>query len=106
MRVTYPFDAVTHAQMGRIRPRGVWRGSGRGWEFPLAAADLLLERFGGRFRVEEELLSWLHWHRHPLPPLPHHRVLVASADLDQPLLDGRMPLPHQRSGARLSLIHI
>ena len=100
VRVTYPFDAVTHAQMGRIRPRGVWKGSGRGWEFPLAAADLLLERFGGRFRVEEELLCWLDWHRHPLPPLPHHRDLVAGAELDRSLLDGRTPLPHQRSGAR------
>ena len=86
--------------MGRIRPRGRWTGSARGWEFPLAAADSLLERFGTRFRVETELLRWLDWHRHPLPPLPHHRDLIAAADLDQPLADGRTPLPHQRSGAR------
>ena len=85
---------------GADQAAGVWKGSGRGWEFPLAAADLLLERFGGRFRVEEELLCWLDWHRHPLPPLPHHRDLVAGADLDRSLLDGRTPLPHQRSGAR------
>ena len=100
MRATYPFDAVTHAQMGRIRPRGFWRGSSLGWEFPLAAAETLLDHFGARFRVEDELLRWLHWHRHPLPPLPHHRELIAHADLDQTLSDGRQPLPHQRSGAR------
>ena len=100
MRVTYPFDAVTHAQMGRIRPRGLWKGSQHGWEFPLAAAEYLLDRLGSRFRVEDELLRWLDWHRHPLPPLPRHRELMARADLDQPLADGRVPLPHQRSGAR------
>ena len=100
MRVTYPFDAVTHAQMGRIRPRGLWKGSQHGWEFPLAAAECLLDRLGSRFQVEDELVRWLDWHRHPLPPLPRHRELIASADLDQPLADGRVPLPHQRSGAR------
>ena len=100
MRVTYPFDAVTHAQMGRIRPRGLWKGSQHGWEFPLAAAECLLDRLGSRFQVDDELVRWLDWHRHPLPPLPHHRELMASADLDQPLADGRVPLPHQRSGAR------
>ena len=100
MRVSYPFDAVTHAQVGRIRPRGLWKGSQHGWEFPLSAAECLLDRFGSRFRVEEELLRWLDWHRHPLPPLPHHRELMANADFDQPLADGRVPLPHQRSGAR------
>tara|TARA_B100000674_G_scaffold92666_1_gene65224 strand:+ start:119 stop:547 length:429 start_codon:yes stop_codon:yes gene_type:complete len=86
--------------MGRIRPRGLWKGSERGWEFPLAAAESLLDRFSARFRVEDELVRWLDWHRHPLPPLPHHRELVARADLDQPLADGRTPLAHQRSGAR------
>ena len=86
--------------MGRIRPRGLWKGSVRGWEFPLAAAETLLDRFATRFRVEDDLLRWLDWHRHPLPPLPHHRDLVARADLDQRLEDGRTPLPHQRSGAR------
>ena len=73
MQARYPFDAVTHAEMRRIRPRGVWRGSRLGWEFPLAAAEALLQRFERRFRVDEELMRWLHWHRHPLPPLPPHR---------------------------------
>ena len=67
--------------MGGIRPRGLWRGSSLGWEFPLAAAEALIQRFGRAFRVEDELLRWLHWHRHPLPPLPHHRDLIAQADL-------------------------
>lgn len=67
MQARYPFDAVTHAEMRRIRPRGVWRGSRLGWEFPLAAAEALLQRFERRFRVDEELMRWLHWHRHPLP---------------------------------------
>ena len=85
-----------------------WGGSGRG-EFGRGRA--VAGNFPGCCRlaagalrwalcVEEELLRWLDWHRHPLPPLPHHRVLVAGADLDRSLLDGRTPLPHQRSGAR------
>jgi SNF2 family DNA or RNA helicase len=45
-------------------------------------------------------MRWMHWHRHPLPPLPPHRDLIALADLDQRLRDGRLPMPHQRSGAR------
>ena len=100
MQARYPFDAVTHAEMRKIRPRGVWRGSCLGWEFPLSSAESLLQRFEGRFRVDAELLRWLHWHRHPLPPLPCHRDLIALADLDQRLRDGRLPMPHQRSGAR------
>ncbi len=100
MQVRYPFDAVTHAQMRRIRPRGVWRGSRVGWEFPLASAEALIGRFERRFRVDADLIRWLHWHQHPLPPLPPHRDLIAQADLDQRLPDGRLPLPHQRSGAR------
>ena len=99
MRATYPFDAVTHAQMGRIRPRGFWRGSPLGWEFPLAAAETLLERFGARFRVEDELLRWLHWHRHPLPPLPHHRELIAHADLNHTTLNLAVGQPRQQTVA-------
>lgn len=96
----HPFDAVTQAQIRRIRPRGVWRGAKRGWEFPLAAAKELQAQLGPRFPVRDDLARWMAWHQHPMPPLPSHRQLVALADLDQALPDGRQPLPHQRSGAR------
>ena len=42
----HPFDAVTHAQISRVRPRGTWRGVKKGWEFPLAAAQVLQDRLG------------------------------------------------------------
>ena len=96
----HPFDAVTHAQIGKVRPRGTWRGAAKGWEFPLSAAQILQERLGARFPVRDDLARWIDWHRHPLPPLPEHRRLVQLADLDAVLADGRQPLPHQRSGAR------
>ena len=96
----HPFDAVTHAQIGRVRPRGTWRGVKKGWEFPLAAAQELQDRLGSRFPVHDDLARWIDWHRHPLPPLPEHRRLVQLADLDMVLPDGRQPLSHQRSGAR------
>ena len=96
----HPFDAVTHAQIGRVRPRGTWKGAKKGWEFPLAAAQVLQDRLGARFPVQDDLARWIDWHRHPLPPLPDHRRLVQLADLEAVLPDGRQPLPHQRSGAR------
>ena len=95
-----PFDAVTQAQLRRIRPRGRWIGSKQGWEFPLGAANPLRECLGRRFPLTPELKQWLDWCDSPLPPLPLHRELVVAADLDQPLPDGRVPLSHQRSGAR------
>ena len=95
-----PFDAVTQAQLRRIRPRGRWIGSKQGWEFPLGAANPLRQCLGRRFPLTPELKQWLDWCDSPLPPLPLHRELVTAADLDQPLPDGRVPLSHQRSGAR------
>ena len=95
-----PFDAVTQAQLRRIRPRGRWIGSKQGWEFPLAAATPLRQGLGRRFPLTPELQQWLDWCDSPLPPLPPHRDLVSAADLDQPLQDGRIPLSHQRSGVR------
>ncbi len=100
IKVSFPFDAVTHAQLRRIRPRGYWRGSRVGWEFPLAAANSLQNYLGNRFVVEEELTNWLSLFNHPLPPLPRHRFLISEGDLDKELLDGRHPLSHQRVGAR------
>ena len=100
VQVVHPFDAVTHAQIGKVRPRGTWRGVHQGWEFPLAAAQVLQERLGSRFPVKDDLARWIDWHRHPLPPLPEHRHLVQLADLEATLPDGRQPLPHQRSGVR------
>ena len=115
-----PFDAVTQSQLRRIKPRGRWIGPGHGWDFPLAAADALQQALGRRFPVTSALQQWLDWCQLPLPPLPPHRTLVAAADLDEALQDGRRPLRHQRSGVRwllarrgavlademLSLIHI
>jgi SNF2 family DNA or RNA helicase len=96
----HPFDAVTHAQVRRIRPQGIWCGVAKGWEFPLASAEALQQLLGSRFPVREDLARWLHWHRHPLPPLPPHRQLVELAGLEATLPDGRQPMAHQRSGAR------
>ena len=100
IRVVSPFDAVTQSQLRRIKPRGRWNGAGQGWDFPLAAADPLQQALGRRFPVTSALQQWLDWCQHPLPPLPPHRTLVAAADLDEALKDGRRPLRHQRSGVR------
>ena len=100
IRVVCPFDAVTQAQLRRIRPRGQWLGPNRGWMFPWSAAVLLQEQLGQRFVQTEAFQQWLDWAQCPLPPLPAHRLLVRAASLDQTLLDGRLPLRHQRSGAR------
>jgi len=98
--VVSPFDAVTQAQLRRIRPKGYWRGTAQGWDFPLSAAAALQTALGRRFPVTPQLQQWLDWCDHPLPPLPPHRSLVAEADLGCDLADGRTPLPHQRTGAR------
>ena len=95
-----PFDAVTQAQLRRIRPRGRWGGREQVWEFPLAAAIPLQSLLGKRFPVTDSLAQWLRWSHQPLPPLPPHRSLIQAADLQQTLADGRRPLAHQRSGAR------
>jgi len=100
IRVVSPFDAVTQSQLRRIKPRGRWNGAGQGWDFPLAAADALQQALGRRFPVTSALQQWLDWCQQPLPPLPPHRTLVAAADLDEVLQDGRRPLRHQRSGVR------
>ena len=100
IRVVSPFDAVTQSQLRRIKPRGRWNGAGQGWDFPLAAADALQQALGRRFPVTSSLQQWLDWCQQPLPPLPPHRTLVAAADLDEVLQDGRRPLRHQRSGVR------
>ena len=50
--------------------------------------------------MQPELAQWLAWLEQPLPPLPPHRQLVASADLEQPLLDGRLLFAHQRAAVR------
>ena len=100
IRVVSPFDAVTQAQLRRVRPRGNWRGVSKGWEFPLRAADALQASLGDRFPVASELAQWLRWSRQPLPPMPPHRQLIALADLHETLCDGRQPLTHQRSAVR------
>ena len=100
IRVVSPFDAVTQAQLRRVRPSGNWRGASKGWEFPLAAAKGLQATLGDRFPIASELAQWLRWSRQPLPPLPPHRELIQLADLHATLPDGRQPLTHQRSGAR------
>ncbi|MEC8214760.1 MAG: DEAD/DEAH box helicase [Cyanobacteriota bacterium] len=100
VRVVSPFDAVTQAQLRRVRPRGCWRGQRKGWEFPLASMQALQSALGKRFHIRDDLKQWMAWSHQPLPPLPPHRELIAAADLEDPLRDGRRPLAHQRSGAR------
>ena len=100
IEVISPYDAVTQAQLRAIRPRGHWDSQRRCWEFPLEAAPALRQALAGRFPVEPELERWLAWYAQPLPPLPPHRQLVAAADLDQPLLDGRRLFAHQRAAVR------
>ena len=100
IEVVSPYDAVTQAQLRAIRPRGSWSGRQRCWSFPLEAAAALQHALAGRFPVQPELAQWLAWLEQPLPPLPPHRQLVASADLEQPLLDGRVLFAHQRAAVR------
>ncbi|MBC1260354.1 DEAD/DEAH box helicase [Synechococcus sp. BSF8S] len=100
IEVISPFDPVTQAQLRRIRPTGRWRAQGHCWEFPLEAAGALQELLGARFAIEPDLAQWIAWLRQPLPPLPPHRQLVAAAQLEDPLPDGRQLFSHQRTAAR------
>jgi len=100
IEVVSPFDPVTQAQLRAIRPRGLWLTRRCCWQFPLESAPALLQALAGRFPVEPELAEWLAWMQQPLPPLPLHRRLVAAADLQGPLPDGRSLFAHQRTGAR------
>ena len=100
IEVVSPFDPVTQAQLRSVRPRGLWLTRRCCWHFPLEAAPALLKVLAGRFPVEPELAEWLAWMQQPLPPLPLHRRLVAAADLEVPLPDGRTLFAHQRTGVR------
>jgi SNF2 family DNA or RNA helicase len=100
IEVVSPFDAVTQAQLARIRPRGFWHSRRRCWQFPLESALLLQAQLAGRFPVSPELARWLAWLRHPLPPLPPHRELVAAAAPAELLADGRQLFAHQRAAVR------
>ncbi len=100
IEVISPFDPVTQAQLRRIRPAGRWRPQRPGWEFPLEAAGQLEALLAGRFAIEPDLAQWMAWLRQPLPPLPPHRQLVAAAQLEDPLPDGRQLFGHQRTAAR------
>ena len=100
IEVISPYDAVTQAQLRRIRPAGRWRAQRHCWEFPLEAAGQLQALLGARFAIEPGLAQWLAWLRQPLPPLPPHRELVAAAQLEAPLPDGRQLFSHQRTAAR------
>ena len=95
-----PFDPVTQAHLRAVRPRGVWRSRRRRWEFPLEASRALAPLLERRFRVDPELAQWMTWLEQPLPPLPHHRELVAAAQLERELPDGRRLFAHQRLAAR------
>ena len=100
IEVQLPFDAVTQAQLRAVRPRGHWLARRGCWQFPLEAAGVLRQRFGGRFAVDPALQQWFAWLEQPLPPLPPHRTLVEVAELQQPLPDGRELFAHQRAAAR------
>ena len=100
IEVVCPFDAVTYAQLRAVRPAGRWLSRRGCWEFPFEAAAILERLLAGRFPRTSELERWLAWSRQPLPPIPPHRALVAAADLEEPLVDGRRLLAHQRAGVR------
>ncbi|WP_255088606.1 MULTISPECIES: DEAD/DEAH box helicase [unclassified Synechococcus] len=100
IEVIFPFDPVTQAQLRAVRPQGLWRARRRCWEFPLEASLALRNLLAGRFSVDPELAQWMTWLEQPLPPLPPHRALVAAAQLEQLLPDGRQLFPHQRLAAR------
>jgi SNF2 family DNA or RNA helicase len=100
IEVVSPFDAVTQAQLRAVRPPGRWLPRRGCWEFPFEAAAILEQRLAGRFPLTPELHRWLAWSRQPLPPLPPHSALVAAAELEQPLVDGRCLLAHQRAAVR------
>ena len=73
IQVVFPYDAVTHAQLRKISPRGFWRGSKDGWEFPLKAAKALIDLLETRFAVKDDLAEWLNLLQRPLPALPSYR---------------------------------
>jgi SNF2 family DNA or RNA helicase len=100
IEVISPFDPVTQAQLRAVRPRGLWRSRRHCWEFPLEASLALANLLAGRFWIDPELDQWMAWLEKPLPPLPPHRDLVAAAQLERPLSDGRRLFPHQRLAAR------
>ncbi len=99
IQITFPFDAVTHAELRKIRPRGIWCGRNQGWQFPLSAAKSLQTQLGSRFLIDSDLSDWLVLLKKPLPKLPDHSLLIKKADFENSLDDGRIPLPHQRFGA-------
>jgi SNF2 family DNA or RNA helicase len=100
IEVISPYDAVTQAQLRKVRPQGQWNGPARHWDFPLEAAPALLRLLAGRFPLDSELEQWLAWMQQPLPPLPPHRQLVGAAQLEEPLADGRCLFAHQRAAVR------
>lgn len=100
IEVHTPFDAVTQAQLRAIRPAGLYRAHAGCWDFPLEAGGRLHQQFGARFAIDPTLEQWLVWLAQPLPPLPPHRRLVAAADVDAALADGRRLLRHQRLAVR------
>lgn len=104
IEVVSPFDAVTQAQLRAIRPRGQWRSRRGCWEFPLTAARVLQDKLAHRFAIEPELARWFLWLDQPLPPLPPFRQLLAAAEVDRPLQDGRSLLPHQRLAVRWLMV--
>jgi hypothetical protein len=79
IEIVCPFDAVTHAQLRRVRPAGQWASQRGCWEFPFEAAAVLQGLLASRFPIEADLAQWLRWMEQPLPPLPPHRELVAAA---------------------------
>jgi len=100
IEVVSPFDAVTQAHLRAIRPRGEWLSRRGCWQFPLEAAEALQQQCAGRIPPTPELAQWFAWLRQPLPPLPPHRELVAAAEADRQLADGRRLLRHQRQAVR------
>ena len=64
VRVVSPFDAVTQAQLRRVRPRGLARPT-QGLGVSLASMQALQSALGERFHIRDDLKQWMAWSHQP-----------------------------------------
>tara|TARA_Y100001968_G_scaffold301697_1_gene314258 strand:- start:911 stop:2515 length:1605 start_codon:yes stop_codon:yes gene_type:complete len=98
VRVSFPFDSVTHSQLKRIRPSGVWLGSQDGWEFPFESISPLKEELGSRFVITDELARWIRLRSSREESLMSIKDIIKDVEIGHYLEDGRELFPHQISG--------
>ncbi len=100
LKVSFPFDAVTNAQLAKIRPKGTFCGGNKGWEFPFDAVQVLLAILSKRFVITDSVLQWTELLKKPLPELPGTNEFLQKGNFYSQLSDGRIPFPHQCEGAK------